>query len=62
MSSRPLHAGSSSTSRSIKNSSGMSTSSPASNLCSSKQKHSTFAKYDAIYHPDGQLGNTMYRE
>lgn len=33
----------------MKNSRGMSTSSPASSFCSSKQKHSTFAKYGAIY-------------
>ena len=34
---------------SMKNKMGMSTSSPASNLCSSKQKHSTFEKYGAIW-------------
>jgi hypothetical protein len=33
----------------MKNSNGMSTSSPASSFCSSKQKHSTLAKYGAIY-------------
>jgi len=33
----------------MKNSRGMSTSSPANNFCSSKQKHSTLAKYGAIY-------------
>lgn len=39
-----LHAGSSSMSLSMKNNRGMSTSSPASSLCSSKQKHSTLEK------------------
>jgi hypothetical protein len=48
-SSMPLHAGSSRMSLSIKKRSGISTSSPASNFCSSKQKHSTFEKYGAIY-------------
>src|ERR1700730_8602584 len=48
-SSRFRHAGSSSTSLSMKNSRGMSTSSPANSFCSSKQKHSTLAKYGAIY-------------
>jgi hypothetical protein len=52
MSSRFRHAGSSSTSLSMKNSRGMSTSSPASSFCSSKQKHSTLAKYGAIYNND----------
>ncbi len=33
----------------MKNKRGMSTSSPASSFCSSKQKHSTLAKYGAIY-------------
>jgi hypothetical protein len=32
---------------SMKKSRGISTSSPASNFCSSKQKHSTFEKYGA---------------
>lgn len=43
-----LHAGSSSMSLSMKNSNGMSTSSPANSFCSSKQKHSTLEKYGAI--------------
>jgi hypothetical protein len=54
MSSRFRHAGSSSTSLSMKNSRGMSTSSPASSFCSSKQKHSTLAKYGAIYNDDNR--------
>ncbi len=41
--------GSSRKSLSMKNKRGMSTSSPASSFCSSKQKHSTLAKYGAIY-------------
>lgn len=48
-SSRFRHVGSSKTSLSIKKSNGMSTSSPAKSFCSSKQKHSTFEKYGAIY-------------
>ena len=38
----------------MKNRSGMSTSSPASSFCSSKQKHSTLAKYGAIYIIEGR--------
>lgn len=49
MSSTLLQAGSSRKSLSIKNNKGMSTSSPANSFCSSKQKHSTFEKYGAIY-------------
>jgi hypothetical protein len=42
-------SGSSMKSRSMKKKTGKSTSSPARILCSSKQKHSTLAKYGAIY-------------